>query len=133
MRRWIMTICAALLLGVAVRSAQAAGPALDWDPAYAWEAGATATHSPAGGEFKMVGIISLFDVPFTDLNANLATHEYTFYVHGLISTGTDSIGPPATRFYTTTYTGGTIEVYDDATPDASFDPFPPNAGVPADF
>lgn len=131
--RKTITACVALLLLAAVRPAGAIGPVIDWDPAYAWQAGATPTNLPPGGEFKMVGTISMFGPPLDDLNASDPTVEYTFYVHGLISNGTTSIGPPATTIYSTTYSGGQIEVYFDTTPDASFDPNPPNAGVPGDF
>lgn len=128
------TILAAALVALAVApSAQAAGPAIDWDPAYGWQTGATPTNLPLGGEFKMVGVISGFDVPLQELSALDPTREYTFYVHGLISGGTVASGPPATTFYETNYAGGTIEVYEDLSPDMSFDPHPVNAGVPADF
>ncbi len=128
------TILAAALVALAVvPTAHAAGPAIDWDPAYGWQAGATPTNLPLGGEFKMVGVISGFDVPLQELNALDPTKEYTFYVHGLISGGTVASGPPTTTFYETNFAGGTIEVYEDLSPDASFDPNPVNAGVPADF
>jgi hypothetical protein len=104
---------------------------MDWTQALTWEPGATFSNSMPDSEFSEVGIISAFDAPFGDLNP--ATKEYTFYVHGLISQGTTTIGPPATEFYTTNYTGGFIEIYCDSTPDASYDANPPNGGVPADF
>ena len=132
MRLRILTTCAALLLAAA--PVFAAGPSVDWDPAYTWEIGATATNSPIGGEFKMVGIVSMFDDPLQFLNANDPTKEYTFYLHGLISQGTVAGGPPATTFYETHYTGGVIELYEDTSPEpAAFDPNPPNATVPANF
>ncbi|MEO5989887.1 MAG: hypothetical protein ABIU54_09285 [Candidatus Eisenbacteria bacterium] len=128
------TILAAALLALAVvPTVQAAGPAIDWDPAYGWQAGGTPTNLPLGGEFKMVGVISGFDVPLQELNALDPTKEYTFYVHNLISGGTVASGTPTMTFYETYFAGGTIEVYEDLSPDASFDPNPPNAGVPSDF
>lgn len=114
-------LAAAILPGAAF----AAGPAIDWDPAYAWQAGGTPTNLPVGGEFKMVGTISQFNDPFSSLHADDPTREYTFYVHGLISQGTTSVGSGGTIFYTTQFTGGTIEIYEDLTPDASFTPGPP--------
>jgi len=126
--------CAALLACAATGLAAAAtGPVIDWDPAYAWQIGGTPTNLPLGGEFKMVGIISMFGPPLDFLHADDPTKEYTFYVHGLISGGTTSQGPPSLTLYTTNFTGGTIEVYEDTSPDASFDPNPPNSGVPGDF
>ena len=107
-------------------TAFAAGPPIDWDPAYGWQAGATPTNMPLGGKFKMIGIVSAFDVPFGDLNALDPTREYTFYMSGLISNGTVAIGPPATTFYETHFTGGTFELYEDLSPESSFAPFPPN-------
>jgi len=114
-------------------SSALASPIIDWDPAYFWEPGATPTNSIATSEMKIVGTVSAFGPPLAFLNANMPAYEYTFYVQGLISNGTTSVGPPATTFYTTTYTGGTIEVYEDTTPDAVFDPGPPNANVPSTF
>lgn len=133
MRRLATTACAVLALALSTGVARAAGPAIDWDPAYAWQAGGTATNLPLGGEFKMVGTISQFGPPLDFLNALLATNEFTFYVHNLISNGTVPIGPPSTTIYTTGYTGGTIEVYQDPAMDAVFAPGPPNAQVPSTF
>lgn len=109
------------------------GPALDWDPAYAWQTGATTHNLPAGGEFKMVGTISQFGPPFDFLNASNPSVEYTFYVYGLTSQGTVVSGDALHTFYTTNFTGGTIDVYVDHTPDAVFAPNPPNAQVPSTF
>jgi hypothetical protein len=128
MRFWIAAIFS-VVLGSAAGTALA-GPPIDWHTSFAWEPGASFSNAPAGTEYKQVGIISAFDSPFGDLNP--ATKEYTFYVHGLISLGTVPTGTPFT-FYETQYSGGFIEIYCDSTPDASYDPNPTNAGVPADF
>jgi hypothetical protein len=132
MRR-IFLLCASLLTLGATQAMGVPGPIIDWDPAYGWQAGGTPTNLPPGGEFKMVGTISMFGPPLDFLDASDPTVEYTFYIHGLISNGTVAIGPPATTIYSTTYNGGSMEVYYDTSPEASFDPNPPNAGVPADF
>lgn len=127
--RWIL-LTAALLVGTV--SPALSAPIVDWDPAYFWEPGATATSSVVGNEMKIVGIVSAFGAPLASLNANiLAGTEYTFYVSGLISTGTASFPP----FYVTAYNGGTIQIYEDNThtPPASFDPNPPNLNVPSTF
>jgi hypothetical protein len=128
MRASWMLLAAALLVGAVVSPAISA-PIIDWDPAYFWEPGATPINSIATSELKIVGTISAFGPPLTFLNANMPATEYTFYVSGLISTGTAPIPP----FYVTAYTGGTIQIYEDATPDAVFDPNPPNANVPSTF
>jgi hypothetical protein len=121
-------LIAALLAGAAVSPAFSA-PIVDWDPAYFWEPGATPTLSLPGGQMKIVGIVSAFGGPLAFLNANMPAKEYTFYVSGLTSTGTAPIPP----FYITAYNGGTIDIYEDSTPDAVFDPNPPNANVPSTF
>ena len=133
MKLWIATTCVVLACTATGLAAAKSGPVIDWDPAYAWQIGATPTNLPSGGEFKMVGIVSMFGPPLDFLHADDPTKEYTFYVHGLISGGTVAQGPPSLTLYTTNYSGGTIEVYQDLSPDASFDPNPPNAGVPGDF
>jgi hypothetical protein len=110
-----------------------ASPIVDWDPAYFYEPGAAFNNSIPGTELKIVGIVSAFGPPLAFLNANDPSKDYTFYVYGLISNGTATFGPPATEFYITTYTGGTIEVYEGTPRDAVFDPNPPNANVPSTF
>jgi hypothetical protein len=120
----------AMLLAVAPVQA---GIAIDWDPAYFWQTGATPTNAPAGGELKAVGIVSDFGPPLDFLDASDPTKEYTFYIYGLISQGTVATGPPTTTFYATEYTGGFIELYEDTSPESSFDPNPPNATVPSNY
>ena len=133
MKAFIAMVGVALLACATATPARAIGPVIDWDPAHAWQAGATATNLPAGGEFHMVGTISQFGPPLDFLDAGDPTVEYTFHVHGLISGGTLASGPPSMTVYTTNFVDGAIEVYFDSSPDASFDPNPPNAGVPGDF
>jgi hypothetical protein len=87
---------------------------------------------PAGGIMQAVGTVDAFGPPLDFLNATMPATEYTFYINGLSSLGTTSVGPPATTIYTTFFTGGTIDVYADATPDAVFAPNPPVVGVVPD-
>lgn len=129
--RWIL-LTTALLAG-AVTSPSSAGPLIDWDPAYFYEPGSTPTNSIALNHMRIVGIISAFGPPLEFLNANDPTKDFTFYISGLISNGTVATGPPATEFYTTTYTAGTISIYEGTPRDAVFDPTPPNANVPSTF
>ena len=133
MRRHLLCLLSAAALALSASHAYATSPMIDWDPALYYEAGATPTNSIPGAELHIVGLVSSFGPPLDFLNAFMPAREYTLYAHSLISLGTTSIGPPATIFYTTPYSGGVIEIYEDATPDASFDPNPPNPGVPGDF
>ena len=125
MKLHLALLGAAAIAALSVAPAFAGAPPIDWDPAYCWQVGGTFDNLPAGGEFQMVGIISTFGDPFEDLNADIPANEFTFYVHGLISNGTTTDALGTEQFYTTTYTGGTIEIYEDSTPDASFTPGPP--------
>jgi hypothetical protein len=133
MKRWLTTLCAVLALAAMPRPAHAVGPVIDWDPAYFWMPGATFNNMPAGGIMQAVGTVSAFGPPLDFLNATIPATEYTFYMNGLSSLGTSAFGPAATTIYTTFFTGGTIDVYADPTPDAVFAPGPPNALVPSTF
>jgi hypothetical protein len=128
-----MQLTCAVLIGVSAAGLAFAGPAIDWDPIFTWEPGATAYNSPVGGVLQGVGLVSKFDTPFADLNASDPTREYTIYIYGLVSQGTTTQSIGSMSVYTTNYVGGNIEIYEDLTPDASYDPNPPNAGVPGDF
>jgi len=136
MRFWSSLISAGLV-AFALSGPAMAGPTLDWDPLFVYMPAAANAHvQPAGLELKGVGIVSKFDVPLDSLNQYISPpgpNEYTIFIHGLSSAGTDSIGSPGSKLYTTDYTGGSIEIYEDSTPDASFDPNPENTGVPGDF
>jgi hypothetical protein len=127
------TLAAASILAIAPAPARAVGPIIDWDPAYFYFPGATAANQPAGGILRCVGVVSLFGPPLDFLNPSMPATEYTFTIDGLTSLGTSSFGPPATTVYTTFYSGGTIELYADGSPDAVFASFPPNAVVPSTF
>ena len=133
MKRWLTIVSTALALIGAAAPARAVGPVLDWDPAYFWQPGATFNNMPAGGVMQCVGTVATFGPPLDFLNATMPGTEYTFYVNSLVSLGTTSFGPPATTIYTTFFSGGTIDVYADPTPDAVFAPNPPNAQVPSTF
>jgi hypothetical protein len=132
MKAWIALAIGAVIGGALAGPVQA-GPSIDWDPAYTWEPGASATNSPIGGELKGVGIVSMFGAPFDFLNANDPTKEYTFYFHGLISNGTTVFGSPGLQFYVTTYNLGSLELYEGSPRNSNFDPNPPNATVPANY
>jgi hypothetical protein len=122
--RWIVLVAA--VVAAASTSAAIASPIIDWDPAYFYEPGATFSNSIPGSEMKIVGTISAFGGPLAYLNGNIPGTEYTFFVSGLISQGTLTIGT-GPHFYITSYANGAlIKIYEDASPDATFAPFPPN-------
>ncbi|NOT35117.1 MAG: hypothetical protein HOP12_13295 [Candidatus Eisenbacteria bacterium] len=131
MKRYSML--GAALVALTMAGTSFAAPAIDWDPAYYYEAGATFSSSTPGNELRIVGLVSAFGPPFSDLDANDPTKEYTFLVSGLISNGTTTVGSPGLQFYTTTYTGGTITLYEGTPRNSVFDPSPPNANVPSTF
>lgn len=134
MKRGIsLLLCAMFAVTFAAAPARAIGPIIDWDPAYFWELGATPTNQPPGGILNAVGTVSSFGPPLDFLNATMPATEYTFVIGGLVSGGTTVVGPIATQFYVTNYSGGTIDVYADPSPDAVFAPNPPNALVPSTF
>jgi hypothetical protein len=123
----------ALVLGAIASAPAFAGPAIDWDPAYVYGPGAAVGVVPPGSELRGVGIVSLFDGPLGFLDANDPNKEYTFVFRGLISQPTQVVGPPATTFYTTNYTGGIFELWEGSPRNSSFAPFPENAIVPSTF
>ena len=134
MRHMLRTIVAAVVLAGAALPA-AARPIIDWDPVYFWEAGAGPFNSNPGGQLNIVGTISAFGGPLEFLNANIPTNEYTLYMTGMTSNGTITtpVGSLGFYYYTPYNTGGTIEIYEDTTPDAVFGTFPPNGTAPSTF
>jgi len=117
-------ILSALLLGAFVSAPAFAGPVIDWDPAYVYGPGASATVVVPGAELRGVGIVSMFDGPLGFLDANDPNKEYTFVFRGLIANPTVVSGPPAFTFYTTNYNGGIIELYEGTPRNSSFAPNP---------
>jgi hypothetical protein len=135
MIRMIRTTVLALV-ACALAAPSHAGLVIDWDPAYFYSTtpGVTATNAPAGSNLFIVGTVSVFAPPLQFLNANDPTKDYTFYIHGMSSNGTTPTAvPPLGTAYVTTYTVGTIELYEGTPRDAAFDPNPPNANVPSTF
>lgn len=133
--RFRNTILLAALMGLVMVGPANAGIIFDWDPAFGWvePGGATPSNIPAGHELKFVGDITDIGPPLDFLDPSDPGVEYTFYVYGLISTGTVTAGPVGTQFYTTNFNGGFIEIYEDNTPDFVYTPNPPNADVPSKF
>jgi len=122
------------LAALAFAATAEAGPVIDWDPILFYApATSTFNNQPAGNALSGVGTVSKFDVPFQFLDASDPTKEYTIYLYGLSSLGTTTIGAPGLQFYTTNYSGGTIEIYEDLTPDHVYGSNPPNGTVPSSF
>ena len=98
---------------------------------------ATYMSSP-GSQLTVVGIITLFCAPFTDLNPADPNKEYTFIWDGLTSAGTVSspYGSSGTK-YDTDYVGGGFRIYEgsprNAPTAATLPANPPNATVPVNF
>jgi hypothetical protein len=131
-----MRITVLALLACALAAPSHAGPVIDWDPAYFYTTspGVTPTNAPPGSTLFIVGTVSVFGTPLQFLNASDPTKDYTFYVYGMTSLGTTPTAvPPLGNAYLTTYTSGTIELYEGTPRDAVFDPNPPNANVPSTF
>ena len=86
------------------------------DDAWAYETAYTpgSFTSAVGSQLTVVGVVSVFCVPFADLNPLDPSTEYTFIWDGLTSLGTTSqpygIGGTGTQ-YTTKYLGGSFRVY----------------------
>jgi hypothetical protein len=136
MKRWITNLGAALLLALPAGPALAAGPMMDWDPAYFYftgQPGVTFDNQPVGATMRCVGQISLFGPPLDFLNASLPTTEYTFFISDMTSTGTTTVANGSLEVYTTNYTGGTFTLYGDVSKNSVFAPNPENAQVPSTF
>ena len=89
--------------------------------------------STAGSQLSIVGIVDYFCTPLASLVPD-ATKEYTFYITGLTSLGTQN--PVPGIVYTCAYTGGTWEIHEGSpknAPTAASMPALPNAQVPANF
>jgi len=82
--------------------------------AFAYETSYTTSTftSAPGSMLTVVGIVSLFCFPFTDLNPLDPNTEYTFVWDNLTSGGTTAVpyGTSGTR-YTTSYLGGQFRIY----------------------
>lgn len=133
MNNWKVRILA-VLAAVAFAATAEAGPSIDWDPIHFYAPPtSTFNNQPAGNSLTGVGTVSKFDAPFAFLDASDPTREYTIYIGGLTSLGTTTIGAPGLQFYTTNYTGGTIAIYEDLSPDHVYGVNPPNGTAPSTF
>ena len=133
MNTWKMKALA-VLAALAISASAEAGPSIDWDPIFFYAPpSSTPSNQPLGNPLSGVGTVSKFDAPFTDLDAMDPTKEYTIYLYGLTSLGTVTTGSPGLQFYSTSYAGGTIEIYEDLSPDHDYGVNPPNGTAPSTF
>lgn len=115
------------------------GPMIKFDAdCFAYETNYTpATFtSAAGSQLTVVGLVSLFCSPFTDLNPADPTTEYTFVWDNLTSLGTVAAPALGGTKYTTKYVGGGFRIYAGTprnAPTAATLPALPSALVPATF
>lgn len=115
---------------VAVPAFAVQGIIMDWAPdSYGWETMYdSGTHmSSAGSQLTVVGKIDVFYDPFLDLDP-VAT-EFTFIFRDLVSLGSLDLG----GVISTSYAGGTFEIWQDASNNADFGVNPPNATSPSTF
>jgi hypothetical protein len=108
---------------------------ISWGTTYAYESDYANYESNPGSELKLVGTVNCFNGMFDDIDPNAGT-EYSVYVFGLISQGTVvTVAPPMIGLtsYETRYEEGTVQIWEDPTPDAVFTPNPENADVPSTF
>ena len=92
---------------------------------YGWETGGMLP-SNAGDELVVTCVADNVDPAF---GVDLGTEELTLHISGLISTGQVDAG----GYYIVSYTGGTMEIYEDPAMNADWGINPPNAVSPATF
>jgi hypothetical protein len=93
---------------------------------YSFETGGFLPSNP-GDVLTVVGVVDNLDTRF---NIDLLTHEVTLVAGGLTSVGQVDVGG---GLLSISYTGGTLDLYDDSTPDHDYGVNPPNGTVPSTF
>lgn len=108
---------------------------ISWGTTYAYESDYANNVSNLGSQLVLVGTVNCFSGVFNDIDPNAGV-EYSVYVFGLTSQRTvvTPIPNPVNQTaYQTSYTGGTVQIWEDPAPDAVFTDNPPNADVPSKF
>jgi hypothetical protein len=120
MRKLLLILAATACVGVA----HADVAIIDYQ-GYSWETGGFPASNP-GDVMNIVGVVDQIDPLF---NISLAGTEVTFYVTGLVSQGQVVNGD----VISVSYSGGTIELWDDPSKDHDYGSNPPNASAPPSF
>lgn len=115
----------ALAVCLAVGAAGAENAIIDFQ-GYAWETGGFPP-SDMDDVLSIVGVVDSLDPRF---NINLALTEVTLYATDLVSQGQVDVGGGVLAV---SYSGGTIELYDDPTRDHDYGIDPPSATAPPTF
>jgi hypothetical protein len=113
-----------------------AGVIIDWGPnGNAYETNYTAATyiSNPGSVMSFVGVVNSFAGQLAGFQPIPAGTEYTVYGFGFVSAGTTITPGGFANSYSTNYAGGTVEVWQDGSPDAAFGTNPPNGTVPSTF
>jgi hypothetical protein len=129
----LMLAVAVLLLGSTLASAQCS-QILVWN-VLSYE------DDPAGqdgNDWYGVGEVTAFSGPLT---YDTTVNEYTIYMHGivrngdqvLVGSGTDAFGNDYEDYNSVFDDGGLFDVYEDASMNRAYTPFPPNGDVPSKF
>jgi hypothetical protein len=115
------------------------GVMINFDNAWAYETNYSiaSSNSAAGSQLTVVGHVSVFCNPFSDLDPLDPATEYTFVWDGLVSQGTVTtpIGTGGAARYVTQYLGGAFRIYAGAprnAPTVSTLPALPATGVVPD-
>lgn len=122
MRRSALSLGSALFAAI-VGAADSRATTIDYQ-GYAFETGGFPA-SDAGDTLRIPIVATA-----ASLGIDLATHEVTGWIHGLVSGGTVDVGD---GILMTTYGTGRIEIYRDASRDRDFGEFPPNLTAPSTF
>jgi hypothetical protein len=106
---------------------------ISWGETYAYESiyDFADNSSEVGSNLTIVGLVNCFSGMFNDIDPNAGV-EYSVYVFGLVSQGTQKWPLGAQDAYWTHYNNGTVQIWEDAGSDAVFSPNPPVAGLVPD-
>ncbi len=132
----LATFVGLVIASLAAGPAARAGVIIDWGPngnAYETNYNSATYISNPGSVMSFVGIVNGFAGQLAGFMPIPAGTEYTIHGYGFVSGGTGITPGGFANTYVTTYTGGTVDVWQDGSPDAAFGTNPPNGTVPSTF